>query len=202
MSFYTLHGLKLDFFHCPKTYMLLPIYACHDSHTLYGINMITIEFSEADIHALDYERFHHPHPKVQKKMEALYLKAKSLKHAEICRLCSISKPTLITYLKQYQTGGIERLKQLGYKGQVSELAAYTDMLTTYFHEHLPVSIAEAQHAIEQQTGLKRSPTQVREFLSTIGMKCRKVGHVPGKSADPDNIEEQEQLQTRRDGTST
>ncbi|MBE7470955.1 MAG: hypothetical protein HS114_17605 [Anaerolineales bacterium] len=29
--------------------------------------MITIEFSPADIEALEYERYHHPHPKVQKK---------------------------------------------------------------------------------------------------------------------------------------
>ena len=163
------------------------------THTRSHCSMLTIEFSEADIQALAHERFHHPHPRVQKKMEALYLKAKGLKHCEICRLCDISKPTLITYLKQYQTGGIERLKQLGYKGQVSELAAYTEMLTAYFQEHLPVSIAEAQHAIEQQTGLKRSPTQVREFLTKIGMKCRKVGHVPGKSADPEKIDEQEQF---------
>ncbi len=91
--------------------------------------MLTIEFSEADIDTLDYERFHHPHPKVQKKMEALYVKAKGLKHCEICRLCGISKPTLITYLRQYQCGGIKRVQQLGYKGQVSQLAAYTDLLT-------------------------------------------------------------------------
>ncbi len=156
--------------------------------------MITIEFTEADIDALDHERFHHPHPKVQKKMEALYLKAKGLKHCEICRLCGISKHTLVTYLKQYQRGGIERLKELGYKGQVSQLTAYTDLLTVYFEEHPPTSIAEAQHAIEQQTGLKRSPTQVREFLLKLGMKCRKVGHMPGKSADPEKIKEQEDFQ--------
>ena len=155
--------------------------------------MMTIDFSQADIDALDRERFHHSHPKVQKKMEALYLKAKGLKHAEICRLCGISKTTLITHLKQYQAGGIERVKQLGYTGKPNELAAYADLLTAYFKEHPPVTIAEAQHVIEEQTGLKRSPTQVREFLLRLGMKCRKVGHVPGKAADPDNIEEQEQF---------
>ena len=35
--------------------------------------MIRIEFSEEEIKALDYERYHHPHPKVQKRMEVLYL---------------------------------------------------------------------------------------------------------------------------------
>lgn len=37
--------------------------------------MIPIEFSEKDIKELDYKQFHHPQPRVQKKMEALYLKA-------------------------------------------------------------------------------------------------------------------------------
>ncbi len=156
--------------------------------------MITIEFSEADIEALDHERFNHSHPKVRRKMDALYLKAKGLKHREICRLCGISKQTLVTWLKQYNDGGIERLGQLNYKGQASKLNAYREQMTAYFTTHPPTSIAEAQHAIEQQTGLTRSPTQVREFLLRIGMKCRKVGHVPGKTVEPEKMTEQEDFQ--------
>lgn len=156
--------------------------------------MIRIEFSDADIHELDHERFYHSHPKVRRKMEALYLKAKGLKHCEICRLCGISKPTLITYLKHYQHGGIARLKQLGYKGQASQLDAYTEPMIAYFTKHPPTTLAEAQHAIEEHTGLHRSPTQVREFLLRIGMKCRKVGHVPGKTVEPEKITEQEDFQ--------
>jgi len=134
--------------------------------------MIAIECSEADIEALDHERFNHSHPKVRRKMDALYVKAKGLKHREICRLCGISKQTLVTWLKQYNDGGIERLGQLNYKGQASKLTAYREQMTAYFTTHPPTSIAEAQNAIEQQTGLTRSPTQVREFLLRIGMKCR------------------------------
>ena len=37
--------------------------------------MITLVFREAEIEALDYERYPHPSPIVQQKMEALYLKA-------------------------------------------------------------------------------------------------------------------------------
>ena len=39
--------------------------------------MIAIDFTEEDIEALDYERYHHPHPRVQRKMEALWLKHKA-----------------------------------------------------------------------------------------------------------------------------
>ena len=56
-------------------------------------DMIQIEFSEEDIQQLNYERYHHPHPRVQKKMEVLYLKSRKLSHQEIRRLCQISKTT-------------------------------------------------------------------------------------------------------------
>jgi len=62
--------------------------------------MIRLAFSESDISALAYERYHHPHPHVQRKMEALYLKIQGLSHQKIRRLCRIrSKTTLVTYLR-------------------------------------------------------------------------------------------------------
>jgi hypothetical protein len=70
--------------------------------------MIEIEFTPEAVDALEYERYHHPDPKVQKKMEVLYLKSQAVAHREICRLCRLSEPTLVTYLKHYQAGGIYR----------------------------------------------------------------------------------------------
>jgi hypothetical protein len=68
--------------------------------------MIKIEFSEEDKKKIDYERYNHPHPRVQRKMEALWLKSQDIAHNEICRLTGISKDTLIRYLKAYRKGGI------------------------------------------------------------------------------------------------
>ena len=48
----------------------------------------------------------------------------------------------------------------------------------------PATINQAVERIEQFTGLRRSPTQVRQFLKKLGVKRRKVGHVPAK-ADPE-----------------
>ena len=132
--------------------------------------MIQIEYSPEVIEELDYERYHHPSPKVQKKMEVLYLKSRELSHKEICRICRISKTTLAAYLKQYRDGGLEGLKQLGYRGQPSALFEHRHSLEAYFKEHLPRTTAEAQTVIEELTGIRRSPTQVRAFMKRIGMK--------------------------------
>jgi len=132
--------------------------------------MIRVEFSQEIIETLEYERYHHPNPKVQKKMEVLYLKSQGLAHQEICRLCQISKMTLTTYLKRYRDGGVERLKQLEYKGQPSALNEHRASLEAYLREHPPRNTAEARAVIEELTGIKRSPTQVRAFMKRIGMK--------------------------------
>jgi transposase len=153
--------------------------------------MITIEFTPDQIDALEYERYHHPHPKVQRRMEALYLKSHDFQHQEILRLCRISETTLTAYLKAYKEGGIEKLKELGYCGKPNELMEHETTLEAYFKEHPPRTSAEAQDAIERLTGIKRSPTQVRSFLKGLGLRCRKVGFVPGKATTPEKQAEQD-----------
>jgi transposase len=44
----------------------------------------------------------------------------------------------------------------------------------------PASVAEAAARIADLTGLQRGPTQVRQFLKSLGMKPRKVGPIPAK----------------------
>ncbi len=150
--------------------------------------MITIEFTEEEKQALHHERFHHPHPRVQQKMEALWLKSQELPHKEICRLTCISKPTLCEYLKDYQDGGIEHLKAINFYQPQSDLAAHYDTLEAYFREHPMTSVKEAMSKIEELTGIKRSETQIRHFITSMGMKPRKVGMIPAK-ADPDTQEQ-------------
>ena len=126
--------------------------------------MIRIEFSDEDIQQLNYERYHYPHPQVQKKMEVLYLKSQGLSHQEIRRLVQISKTTLARYLRQYQQGGIEKLKQLNYKGQPSHLNQHTQTIESYFQEQPPRTVAEAMSKIEELTGIKRSPKKLEPLL--------------------------------------
>ena len=63
---------------------------------------IQITFTTEEIDALHYERFHHPHPRVQRKMEALYLKSQNYPHKEITKLLRITEPILLGYLRDYK----------------------------------------------------------------------------------------------------
>ena len=142
--------------------------------------MIHIDFTPEQIDALHHERFHHPHPRVQLKMEAVYLKSQGLPHHDICRLARISENTLRSYLRQFQEGGVERLKRTDWDGTESELDEHRETLEDHFRNHPPRSTAQAAAEIERITGVRRGPTQVRQFLKGLGLKFRKLGHDPGQ----------------------
>src|SRR5215213_5079777 len=152
--------------------------------------MIQIDFTEAEIAALEYERYRHPSPHVQKRMEVVYLKSQGVPHQDIARLCRISRQTLVTTLHLYQQGGIDRLKRCHVAGQPSALNQHSSTLEAHFRAHPPRTVAEAQAIIEQLTGIRRSPTQIRAFLKRIGMQVRKVGTMPGRAHEP--LKQQEQ----------
>jgi transposase len=118
---------------------------------------------------------------VQEKMEAVYLKSQGLPHKEICRLSRISENTLRSYLRQFQEGGVERLKRLDFARPISALADHRAELADYFRKNPPRSAGEAAAAIERITGIRRGPTQVRKFLTGMGLKCRKLGMIPAKA---------------------
>ena len=150
--------------------------------------MIQLNFTEEDIEKIHYYRFHHPHPRVQRKMEALYLKNQKYPHKEIAKLIRVTEPTLLSYFRDYEAGGIEKLQILTFNRPQSEMKQHQITLEAYFREHPPKNLAHAAATITELTGIKRSREQVRQFLKLMGMSCRRVGILPAK-ADPDAQEE-------------
>ncbi len=60
--------------------------------------MIRITFTKEEVEQLRYERFNHPHPRVQIKMEALLLKSQGLEHKKIGKILGICQDTLRPYV--------------------------------------------------------------------------------------------------------
>ena len=155
--------------------------------------MIKINFSETDIEQLKFERYHHPHLRVQRKMEALLLKSQGLAHKDIAFITGVCPNTLRTYLRDYQMGGIDKLKKINFYQPESELKQYTSSLEEYFQTNPVASINEASSKIEELTDIKRSPTRVCKFLKSLGIKHRKVGMIPSKA----DVEIQENYKTEQ-----
>lgn len=146
--------------------------------------MLRLTFTQEDIEQLRYERFHHPHPRVQQRMEALVLKSEGLRHKDICRILDICGHTLRSYLRLFEAGGVEGLKRLGYRHPKSQLMDYEGDVEVSLLENPPATIAEAAARIEELTGIKRGLTQTAEFLKKLGLRRLKAGSLPAK-ADPE-----------------
>ena len=160
-------------------------------HEVKGPFMIQLEFTQAQIDTLETERYTHPDPKVQRKLETLYLKSLDLPHHQIRRICRLSEPALVRYLRTYAQEGLAGLKRNRYGGQPSVLGPQAQSLEAYLRQHPPANSAQARQVIQAQTGVQRSLTQVRAFLHRLGMKYRKTGFVPGKSDTPEKQAEQD-----------
>jgi transposase len=158
--------------------------------------MVSIEFTEEHKLALNYERFHYPDPRVQRKMEVLWLLSQELTCAEAARLAGVSSKTVRRYIKRYRQEGIEALKRSNYACPQSELDGHAETLKEYFGKHPPSTVKQAQAAIEEVTGIRREESQVRAFLKRLGMRRRKTGTVPGKGNEEKWKEQRVFLETK------
>lgn len=61
---------------------------------------------------IHYQRYNHPSPLVQRRMEAVWLKGHELEHGQIAELVGVTENTIRDYFELYQQGGIEKLKEL------------------------------------------------------------------------------------------
>ena len=126
--------------------------------------MTGLTFSEADQQGLHKERFEHPHPRVQQRMEVLWLISQGLVYPQVARLAGVSEATVDRYVAVYRQGGLEALREFQWGNSASELLQHRDSLEQSFRQNPPHTVAEACQRIKDETGIARGPTQVRAFL--------------------------------------
>ena len=137
------------------------------------------KFSQAVLAEIERDRFKHPDPLVQRRMEVLWLKAHGEKHQRIVELAGVSRPTVQRLLDLYEAGGLAAVRTYHWKVPRSALAPHRAVLEAEFRQRPPHTVAEAVARIERLTGVRRSATRVREFLrDALGLRWRKVAAVP------------------------
>jgi transposase len=141
--------------------------------------MRQFSFTAEDLKTIAHDRYHHPHPHVQRKMEVLWLKSHDLPHEQIAALAGVSLRTVGRYLNDYLEGGLAQVRRCNWHGPTSALADHAQSLEEYFWDHPPRTTKEAAAVIAEQTGIKRGLTQVRAFLKyPLGLAYRKVAAIP------------------------
>ena len=145
--------------------------------------MYYINLTVAEIKKIKWLREKHPHHRVRRKLQTLWLKHKGYSYPEISKIIGVSLNTVRSYLMSYIQGGLEALMELNFYRPQSELMFYKDLLEKEFENNSPATLKEAKHRIKELTGLDRSLPQVSQFLKKLGLRRLKVGSVPSK-ADP------------------
>jgi transposase len=135
--------------------------------------------SDQDLKAMAHDRYHHPHPHVQRKMEVLWLKSHDLPHRQIADLAGVSLRTVQRYLDEYRQGGLKQVRRCKWRGPETALLVHERSVEEYFWDHPPRSTQEAAQVILDLTGVRRGLTQVRSFLKAhLGLRYRKVAAIP------------------------
>lgn len=138
-----------------------------------------IDFSPDILAQIEHDRFEHPNPLVQRRMEVLWLKAHGEPHERIAKLAGVSRPTVQRLLDKYLDAGLAAARAYHWKSPVSILTEHRPQLETEFDQRPPHTTAEACSRIEQLTGVRRGPTQVRKFLrDTLKLRWRKTAAIP------------------------
>lgn len=141
--------------------------------------MRQFEFPQDVLDEIERDRFGHPDPAVQRRMEALWLKANGEKHQRIVELAGMSRPTLQRLLDKYRAGGLAEARSFHWKTPFSALEPHRVSLEEEFRERPPHTVAEARDRIERLTGVRRSETRVREFVrDSLKLRWRKVAAMP------------------------
>ena len=126
--------------------------------------MRCFQFSEEQLAAIREQRLSHPVVRVREKLDVLSLKAAGLKHQKIAAVAGVSRRTVQRYLDEYWHAGLDATVTVKSVPPKSVLHQHKALLEDHFNEHPPATVAQAQADIERLTGIRRGPTQTREFL--------------------------------------
>jgi transposase len=125
---------------------------------------IPLTFTDKDLDTLSRERFEHPDPRVQRRMEVLWLISQGLARQRAAQLAGVARATAERYVAIFRAKGVAGLCEFDWYRPVSELAQHRNSLEESFTKNPPHTVAEACVRIKEETGLERRPTQVRAFL--------------------------------------
>lgn len=144
--------------------------------------MLQIKISKADLQLLNYERYYYPCPIVQKRIHAVYIKAiTEMSNEMIGLLVGLNRDSVGDWVARYEQRGFEALCQFNYGTNKSCLENYSQSILQSFIERPPMTSNEAKARIEEQTGISRSPSQVRAFMKRHKMRYLQTGHIPAKA---------------------
>jgi transposase len=152
------------------------------------MEMLKVQFTDNDIVRIKELKEQHPKGLIRKRMMVLWLKHLGWAHKDIGQIVVVSKPSIASYLRRFQQGGLDALLEWNNKGRASKLLPFAPVILEDFQAQPPCSLGEAADRIKEMTGVSVSQPRISVFLSRHGLRRLKTGNAPGK-IDPVKQEE-------------
>lgn len=139
---------------------------------------LRIELTEEQQRVVNAERDSHPLEHIRRKMLVLWLLHCGVTRQQAAKVAGLGRATVQRYVAAFREGGLDGLRRWDVTGPVTDLAAHRDVIREEFTRRPARSIAEAAERIEGLSGIRRQPTQVRQFLKGMGLKWQRIRAVP------------------------
>jgi transposase len=139
---------------------------------------LRIRLTEEQQRVVNEERSAHPNPRIREKMLVIWLLHNGATRQYAAKIVGVSRATVQRYVAAFREGGLDRLRQWNANRPQSEMAADRELIRESFEKQPVRTIAEACERIFQLTGLRRGPSQVRQFLKEMGLKFLRVRPIP------------------------
>jgi len=145
--------------------------------------MLPFSLSETDADIVNIERKTHKSPLVRDRMYILHLLNLGYKRQQSAKIVGCHPNSVTNYVKLYNSGGLDAVRQLGYNYGRHELSAVYEQVDEILAQAECTTVDDARETLRTKFGYHRSKEAVRLLLHRLGFKRRKTGTFPGKIDD-------------------
>ena len=148
-----------------------------------------LSLSAEEIQQIKVERYTYGDSMIQKRLMVIYLLSTTdLDNRTIAQVSGCHRNMVTIWRDKCLNEGLSSLYINNYRKPESILEEYRELILSHLDSNPVQSVNQAVSEIEKLTGIKRSPTQIRQFLVRNKYKWRKMGQIPGKA----NIQKQKE----------
>jgi len=136
------------------------------------------DLTEAEITVVLEERHSHPTRSIRERMNVVWMLHNGTHREEAAKLANVSRSTVQRVVRTFLQNRLDEVRKWDANGPVSEMEPFRDIIRKSLEERPARTVAEAAERIEELTGLRRQPTQVRKFLKDMGFSWKRTRAMP------------------------
>ena len=147
--------------------------------------MLPFSLSKTDADHVNIERKTHESRLIRDRMYVLHLLHIGYSRSECAKIVGCHANSVTNYIKMYQRGGLDSIRQLHYIYVRHELSSVYEQVEQVLERSRCSTVKDASEVLKEHFAYERSTEAVRQLLHRLGFSHQKTGTFPGKVKDFD-----------------